>query len=91
MGIFQPFPSLQRSPRPASVPSSLSTKDRNLRKANHKDKGLLLALQNNGSQYPTLKLSQEVVSGVINRGTRITPLKTRSHYTKIVNFLEPKP
>jgi hypothetical protein len=28
-----------------SVSSSLSTKDRSLHKANHKDKGLLLALQ----------------------------------------------
>jgi hypothetical protein len=59
-GLFQPFPSLQRSPRPASVPSSLSTKDQSLCKANHKDKRLLLALQNNGSQYSTLKWSQEV-------------------------------
>jgi hypothetical protein len=60
MGLFQPFLSLQRSPRSASVPSSLSTKDQSLRKANHKDKGLLLALQNNGSRYSMLKLSQEV-------------------------------
>jgi hypothetical protein len=43
-GLFQPFPSLQWSPRPASV-LSLSTKDQSLHKANHKDKGLLLALQ----------------------------------------------
>jgi hypothetical protein len=44
-GLFQPFPSLHRSPRPASSSSSFSTRDRSLRKANHKDKGLLLALQ----------------------------------------------
>jgi hypothetical protein len=44
MSLFQPFPSLQRSPRPMSVSSSLSTKDQSLRKANHKDKRLLLAL-----------------------------------------------
>jgi hypothetical protein len=45
----------QRSTRPASVPSSLSTKDRILRKANRNDKVLLLGLQNNGIQYSTLK------------------------------------
>jgi hypothetical protein len=50
----------QRSTRPASVPSSLSTKDRILRKANRNDKVLLLGLQNNGIQYSTLKWSHEV-------------------------------
>ena len=53
--LFQPFPSLHRSPIPASSSSSLSTRDRSLRMANHKDKGLFLAFTMNGSQNSTLK------------------------------------
>jgi hypothetical protein len=60
MSLFQHFPSLLRSPRPVSVPSSFSTKDQNSLQGQPQWQGALTSFTMNGSQNSMFKWSQEV-------------------------------